>query len=291
MSFAILVHGGAGPAASDDVAEQYGERCLAAARRGHALLREGRPALDVVEAAAVALEDDPLFNAGTGSCLNADGEVEMDASIMDGASLSVGAVAAVRAVRNPVLLARAVMERTSHVLLAGDGAEQLARELGVPACDPKSLITEGALRAFRLAKEQGHGTIGAVAVDAHGHVAAATSTGGVRLKRRGRVGDSPVPGAGIYADDLGGAVSCTGQGEAILRVVLAKKCSDLLSQGLSPQEAARRALAELERVGGTGGLIAVDRHGTLAWAHNTQRMTRAWIDARGAEGWGFWPRG
>lgn len=293
MPIAIAVHGGAGSAAPDDSADAYQSGCLAAARAGYAVLTRGGSALDAVEVAAVALEDDPLFNAGTGSALNADGEVEMDASIMEGAALDAGAVAAVRAVRNPIRLARLVMQRTPHVLFAGAGAERLARELGLPPCDPASLVTPRARAAWQRARTAlpppSHGTIGAVALDRAGHLAAATSTGGTRMKRAGRVGDSPLIGAGTYADDLSGACSCTGHGEAIIKVVLAKRACDLLRSGLSPAEAAPRGVLELSRVRGDGGLILVDRAGRVGVAFNSARMSRASIDAAGRELTGFCP--
>lgn len=292
MPISIGVHGGAGPRVEGDVGAVFGEGCLEAARLGYAILQAGGSAVDAVEAAAVAMEDAPLFNAGTGGALNADGEVELDAALMSGERLSAGGVAAVRRVRHPVQLARWVMERTSHLLLVGEGAEAFAVEQGLVLIDPTTLITARQrqrwekARAAQVAPTTG-GTIGVVACDQHGHVAAATSTGGTVLKRRGRVGDSPLIGAGTYADDLGGAVSCTGQGEAIIKVVLAKYASDLLATGREPMAVASDALKELDRVGGDGGLILVDREGRLGWAFNSQRMSRAWIDAQGQEGWGF----
>ena len=289
MSIAIVVHGGAGSAAPDDDPEQARQGCLAAARRGYALLRQGASALDAVEAAATALEDDPRFNAGTGSCLNRDGDVEMDACLMDGADLRVGAVTLVRTVKNPIRLARAVMERTPHVLLAGEGASNLAREAGLEQVSPSALVTERALRRWREHREKSKpsssgGTIGAVAIDARGHVAAATSTGGMMGKLPGRIGDTPIPGAGTFADDAGGAASATGHGEMIIRVTLTRVVCDRLGSGEGAMEAARAGIAALERVHGTGGVIAVGRRGDVGWAFNTERMTRAWIDGAGVEG-------
>lgn len=293
MPIAILVHGGAGPIAEDDRAAACAAGCLAAARIGHAVLRTGGSALDAVEAATRALEDDPLFNAGTGAALNAEGRVELDASIMNGADLSAGAVCAVRRIKHPVALARQVMERTPHVLLAADGAERLAAELGIPTCDEEELITERARRRWEAeragAKPQvSHGTVGAVAVDDRGHVAAATSTGGTFGKRPGRVGDSPLIGAGNYADDRTGAASATGHGESIIKVVLAKFACDRLRIE-APTLAARAAIAELERVGGTGGIILASPSGALGFAFNTPRMSRASIDPQGREHAGFLP--
>ncbi len=294
MSIAIVVHGGAGPMSPDDDAERAQQGCLAAARCGYEILRRGGSALDAVEAAAVALEDDPVFNAGTGACLTREGGVELDASLMDGEALRVGAVALVRTVKNPIKLARAVMERTPHVFLAGEGASSLAREAGLDEVSPEALITEKARRRWRayLAKSAPSspgGTIGAVAIDGRGHVAAATSTGGMTGKLPGRVGDTPIPGAGTYADDLAGAASATGHGEMIIRITLTRVVCDHLRAGESAMTAARAGISALERVSGTGGVIAVGRGGDLGWAFNTERMARAWIDLHGNEGAAFGP--
>ncbi|AKU92083.1 isoaspartyl peptidase/L-asparaginase family protein [Vulgatibacter incomptus] len=293
MAHSILVHGGAGPIASDDRALACAEGCLAAARIGHAILTGGGSALDAVEAACAALEDDPLFNAGTGACLNADGDVELDAAIMEGTSLRAGAVAAVRTVRNPIRLARLVMDRSPHVLLAAHGAERFAREQGVAPHPPSLLVTQRALDRWRQERARliapKPGTVGAVAIDAAGRVAAATSTGGTSGKRAGRVGDSPLPGCGLYADDAAGAVSATGQGEAIIRVVLSKHVCDRIAAGEPADVAAANALRELRRVNGEGGIIAVDRHGRLGYATNAARMSRASIDVDGKESSAFEP--
>ncbi len=247
------------------------------------VLAAGGSALDAAQLAVRVLEDDPLFNAGTGSVLNEDGEVETDASVMEGATLRAGAVAAVRGVKNPVVLARAVMERSGHLLLAAEGALRFAREIGMALVDPGTMITEAALARFRdVARERGTGTVGACAIDAAGHVAAATSTGGTSHKRAGRVGDTPIIGAGTYADDAAGAVSCTGHGEDIVRVVLARACCERMARGMSAQQAADASIAELgRRVQGSGGLIAVDRQGRVGFAYNTQAMSRAWIGSGG----------
>jgi beta-aspartyl-peptidase (threonine type) len=282
----ILVHGGAGGVAADDLPDRAIEGCRRAAEAGYRVLQQGGPALDAVQAAAVVLEDDPVFNAGTGSCLTSDGTVETDASIMDGDGLRFGAVGALVGMKNPVLLARAVMDRTQHAFLVGEGAQRLAAELGFARIDAGALITERARarfeaeRARRLAPK--HGTIGVVARDAKGHVAAATSTGGTSFKRPGRIGDSPLPGAGTYADDRGGAASATGHGESILRVCLTQVAVMQMRHGQSAQAAAETALAELARIGGEGGLICVDGRGGHGLAFNTERMARAWIAADGA---------
>jgi len=286
--FTIAVHGGAGPAAADDDAQASMQGCRRAARAGFEVLKAGGSALDAVCAAAVVLEDDPIFNAGIGSCLNADGEVEMDASVMAGDGLRAGAVGAVRTVKNPVLLARAVMEKTSHVLLCAEGAQRFANEIGIPHIDPKELITERQVKRL-AAHQQSGGTIGAVARDARGHLAAATSTGGMTGKRGGRLGDTPIIGAGTYADDEGGAASATGHGEVIIRAVMSKVAIDALRAGASAGRAASEALEAVKRVGGEAGIIVVDRLGATGFAFNTARMSRPWLDSAGGEGQGFGP--
>jgi beta-aspartyl-peptidase (threonine type) len=189
-------------------------------------------------------------------------------------------------------LARVVMEKGLHVLLTGTGASQFARSVGIPRVDPKSLVTPRSRALWEHARKDAraaHGTIGAVAIDSKGHVAAATSTGGTANKQVGRVGDSPLIGAGTYADDQAGAVSMTGHGESIIRVVASKFACDRLRAGATASDAAQQTVRELERVKGEGGVILVDRHGKLAFAFNTARMSRAWVDGEGREGFGFGP--
>lgn len=282
---AIIVHGGAGPrspegvnsGAPDDPRLEGARRACAA---GAAVLDRGGSALDAVEVAVRALEDDPLFNAGTGSTLTSAGDVELDASIMDGASLRCGAVAVVKDVKNPVALARAVMERTEHVMLAGPAASAFAREAGFPL-HPNELLVTPAQRerweaARRGAASSRTGTVGAVARDVHGHLAAATSTGGMAMKLPGRVGDTPLVGCGTYADDELAAVSCTGHGERIIPLTLARHVADLVGAGRPAMEAAREGIALLgRRTQGTGGLIVVAPGGELGWAFNTPAMTWA----------------
>jgi len=284
----IIVHGGAGDLGPDDPASSGGPDAprLAGVRRaaeaGFRVLFAGGGALDAVEAAVRELEDDPTFNAGTGACLTAAGDVELDASIMDGATLRCGAVAVVKDVRNPVTLARRVMDGSSQVLLAGPGASAFAREVGLPTCRNSELVTPAQLERWRRLREKaaapsGKGTVGAVARDGRGHLAAATSTGGMSLKRPGRVGDTPIIGCGTYADDSLAAVSCTGHGERIIQLTLARHAADLVGRGMATMAAAREAVRELEaRVGGHGGLILVGPSGEAAFAHNTPVMTRAW---------------
>jgi beta-aspartyl-peptidase (threonine type) len=283
---AIIVHGGAGDRPPESVNSGGGENArLAGARRacaaGAEILSRGGSALDAVEAAVRILEDDPLFNAGTGACLTSAGDVELDASIMDGEALRCGAVAVVKDVRNPISLARAVMERTAHVMLAGPAASAFAREAGIPPWPNELLVTAAQRERWEAARAGAAasrtGTVGAVARDVRGHLAAATSTGGMTLKLPGRVGDTPLVGCGTYADDALAAVSCTGHGERIIQLTLARHAADLVGAGSSALEAAREAVALLgRRVGGTGGLIVVGPAGDIGFAHNTPLMTRAW---------------
>lgn len=275
---AIAVHGGAGPRLSDDVPKELREAALHAARVGHRLLIEGGSSADAVTEAVVELENCPLFNAGFGSTLNESGAVEMDASFMLD-SLEAGAVAAVQGVRNPVLLAREVVRRTPHLFIAGPPARKLAEQWGLCICTPEEMIAPRAkARWERSAPDRSSGgTVGAVAIDVHGRLAAATSTGGTARKLSGRVGDSPIIGAGTYARRGAGAISATGHGESIIKVVLAKFVSDRLSAGRTAADAVAEGIAELASIGGTGGLIAIDARGTVGIAFNTERMTRAWI--------------
>lgn len=270
---ALIVHGGAGadPADGEELRGGVREAALAGWR---VLTRDGS-ALDAVEAAVRVLEDHPRFNAGHGSVLTSAGTVEMDASIMEGDRLGCGAVAAVNRVANPITLARRVLQDGRHVLLVAEGAHAFARVTGLPECDPVSLVTER--QRARLSAE-GRGTVGAVALDRHGTVAAATSTGGMVGKRPGRVGDSALIGCGTYADSTLGGVSCTGSGEAIIRVVLARRALDFLKEADDPDYAAKVAVDLLAEEGhGEGGLILVDWRGRVGYAHSTPLMPVAWM--------------
>jgi beta-aspartyl-peptidase (threonine type) len=283
----VLVHGGAGDVGADRV-ERHVQGCRQAALAAAEVLRAGGSALDAVERAAVVLEDDPSFNAGTGACLNEEGLIELDAAIVEGTGLRAGAVCALPPFANPIAIARAVLEDGRHVLYAAEGAARFALERGFARATSEAMTTEHArarwaeAHAARTAAARagsgtpGGGTVGAVARDARGGVAAATSTGGRVDKRVGRVGDSAVVGAGTYADDEAGACSATGNGEAILRVGLTRGAADLLRAGVHPEEAARAAIRAMgSRVGGTGGVIVVDRTGRLGFARNTPTMTWA----------------
>jgi isoaspartyl peptidase/L-asparaginase-like protein (Ntn-hydrolase superfamily) len=279
---AIVVHGGAGGLIADpERAERMRAGAAAAVAAGHAVLAGGGAALDAVEAAVVVLEDDPEFNAGRGAALTEYGRVELDASMMDGTTRGAGAVAAVRGVRNPVRAARAVLAEGRHVLLVGPPAIEFAATAGLDFESETWFVTERERLALVALKEGdvtgARGTVGAVARDAEGRLAAATSTGGVSGQRLGRVGDSPLIGAGTWADDATVAVSCTGHGESIIRSALAHEVDALLRHGRCElEEACAQAIDRLARLGGDGGLIAVSSHGEVAATFNSAAMTRAW---------------
>jgi beta-aspartyl-peptidase (threonine type) len=276
---AVIVHGGAG-ADPIDGRDELRDGVRAAVLAGWRALGGGGRALDAVEAAVRALEDHPRFNAGRGSVLTSAGTVEMDASIMEGDRLACGAVATVSRVANPITLARRVMEDERHVLLVGDGAHAFARTVGLPECDPDILITDRQRARLAGHAAGSRGTVGAVAIDRHGTVAAATSTGGMMGKRPGRVGDSALIGCGTYADSALGGVSCTGTGEAIIRVVLARRALDHLAQHAQPEGAVRAAVDLLVEQGrGEGGLILVDSRGRVGYATSTPLMPVAWMSA------------
>ena len=258
------------------------ESCRLGARRaverGWEILVAGGSALDACQEAIIELEEDPVFDAGIGSHLNRDGVAQLDAILMDGISLKSGAVACVEHIRNPIQLARLVLDRSEHMLLTGYGAEQFARENGFPLCDPSifKIPTELNRWSERSAGSMRMGTVGAVALDLRGNLAAGTSTGGTFFKYPGRVGDSPLVGCGCYADNIGAAVSSTGNGESIMKVVLSKTANDLVAAGHSAQEAADAAVAILsKRTTGRGGLIIVDRNGGVGSAFTTKNLVRA----------------
>jgi L-asparaginase / beta-aspartyl-peptidase len=292
----LVIHGGSGSMARGTLtpeADAAGRAGLAAALdAGAALLRGGGAALDAVEAAIHVLEDDPAFNAGRGSVFTAEGRIECDAAIMDGRDRTAGAVAGVRSTRNPVTLARAVMAHSPHVFLAGSGADAFARAHGIEAAPPEWFETAERRRQLDeiLADPDApfdsgmkYGTVGAVALDTRGHVAAATSTGGLTAKRWGRVGDSPLIGAGTYADDRAAAVSCTGAGEVFIRLGVAHEiCARVRLARETAAAAASAAMAEVSALGGKGGVIFVAHDGSGGWHFNTPGMYRARISATGA---------
>ena len=268
----IIVHGGAGPIKDDSFTARLAG-CRAAALAGWQILAQGGNALDAVEAAVVVLEDNPLFNAGTGSTFNSLGKVEMDAAIMEGdAARRCGGVR-LPGIKNPIRLARRVLEDGRHVMLAGEGALLFARRSDFPNALPASLIVESEKQRW----ESKHGTVGCVAFDQHGKLAVATSTGGIFNKLPGRVGDSPLIGCGTYANRFG-AVSCTGHGEAIIRVVLARAAVQSLQDGNEPSAAAGMALANLAALtGSSAGLILIDSQGRVGYANNTTHMPVCYV--------------
>jgi isoaspartyl peptidase/L-asparaginase-like protein (Ntn-hydrolase superfamily) len=285
----IAIHGGAGTIGRSRMtpknAARYRGALQLALLEGYEILADGGSSLDAAIAAVVVLEDSPLFNAGRGAVYNAEARHELDAAVMDGATLRAGAVACVSRIRNPVLAARAVMEHGRHVLLAGRGAERFARQQGLKMVPESYFDTRrrlAALRSARRSAAEQHGTVGAVALDACGNLAAATSTGGYTGKAPGRVGDSPIVGAGTYADNQSCAVSGTGLGEFFMRSVLAYDVSARMRYGGdSLRRAASAALQNLSRLGGEGGLVAVDRRGNIALPFNCDGMYRACIDRNG----------
>lgn len=286
----LAIHGGAGDPAAGHQDTAYRQALREVAGEGRSLLEGGASALDVVERLVVRLEEIPLFNAGVGAVLNRDGQPELDAAIMDGAKGTCGAVAGVGRTRSPVRLARAVMERTPHVLFTGEGAEAIGRELGLPEVTPDFFVTEERFRQLKEAHRKGvitldhdsFGTVGAVARDRNGHLAAATSTGGLTNKRRGRVGDTPLVGVGTWADDATAALSCTGTGESFIRAVFAHRVHARMAfSGWDLGRACADALDEVRRLGGRGGCIAIDRAGNLALPFNAGSMFRGWVGADG----------
>jgi beta-aspartyl-peptidase (threonine type) len=291
----LALHGGAGDAAGGADHAPHRAALADIAAEALAWLREGRSALDAVERAVVRLEECPLFNAGVGAVLNRDGAPELDASIMDGATRACGAVAGVSRTKSPVELARAVMERSPHVLFMGAGADALARELGLPEVTPDYFVTEERFRQLKDAHARNvivldhddvaggaFGTVGAVARDQRGHLAAATSTGGLTNKRPGRVGDTPIVGVGTFADDSTMALSCTGTGESFIRAGFGHHIHARMA--FSNWDLARACAEALELVRGykgRGGCIAIDRHGNFALPYTSKVMFRAWAGEDG----------
>ncbi|HYL67774.1 MAG TPA: isoaspartyl peptidase/L-asparaginase [Candidatus Limnocylindria bacterium] len=309
MRPSLIIHGGAWKIPDEAV-----EDCRAGIRRalelGWKILNAGGRAIEAVEAAIVSLEDDPTFDAGIGSHLNRDGRVQLDAIMMDGATLKAGSVAAVERIRNPIRLARHVLEKSEHMMLVGPGAELFAAENGIALCDPEDLIIDSERTAWRRCLEDSHaaehhlghefGTVGAVALDVDGHLFAGTSTGGTCCKLPGRVGDSPLIGCGCYADAEAGGVSCTGHGEGIMKIVMAKMATDLLSTPPSSRRTSRSKLKDAappqnhaqfvadacvrklaHRAHTSGGLILLDHDGQPAAAFNTSRMAYGFVEAKG----------
>jgi beta-aspartyl-peptidase (threonine type) len=302
----LVIHGGAGTILrsqmSPDREKAYQEALSEALRRGYEVIKNGGTALDATEASVRYLEDNPLFNAGKGAVFTNEGKNELDAAIMDGQTLKAGAVAGLTTVRNPITAARAVMEKSPHVMMIGGGAEKFAREQKLEIVDPSYFHTEDRWRGLQRAKrddslkaakqsallqpenrDDKYGTVGAVALDKKGNLAAATSTGGMTNKKYGRVGDVPVIGAGTYANNNTCAISCTGWGEFFIRLVVAKSISDLIEyKGLSVQEAADKlVMKDVPKLGGDGGLIALDKNGKFSMPFCTEGMYRGYITESG----------
>jgi len=286
----LVIHGGAGAMRPEHGEPDHEERARDGLREsldaGSAILAAGGSAIDAVEAAVRVLEENPCFNAGRGSALTSDGGVELDAAIMDGRNRRAGAVAGLRTTRAPVSLARALMERGPHVFLSFEGADRMAREIGLEQVDNGWFVTGERRRQLDELLAKGgfdadvkYGTVGAVAVDEAGHVAAATSTGGLTAKQWGRIGDCPVIGAGTYADDRSAAVSATGSGEYFIRSVAGHQLAERVRLANEPlQESLEAVLADITGLGGTGGLIAVTAKGEAAWAFTTRAMYRGFAD-------------
>ncbi|WP_295120945.1 isoaspartyl peptidase/L-asparaginase family protein [uncultured Chitinophaga sp.] len=310
--YVLVIHGGAGTILKSQMTPAKEKAYIAALEQalkaGYAVISKGGSSLDAVEAAVRVMEDSPLFNAGKGAVFTNEGKNELDAAIMNGKTLEAGAVAGVTTIRNPITAARAVMEKSQHVMMMGAGAEKFAKEAGLEIVDPSYFYTEDRWRGLQRAKAQDSvkaqldhadtakvsllgianhdykfGTVGAVALDKAGNLAAATSTGGMTNKKFGRVGDAPIIGAGTYANNATCAISCTGWGEYFIRLSVAKTSSDLMEyKGLSVKDAtSEMIMKKVPALGGDGGLIALDKDGNMAWPFNTAGMYRGCITADG----------
>ena len=307
--FGFAIHGGAGTIVrsgmTPEMENEYRAKLNEALFAGFEILNHGGPSLDAVEAAIRIMEDSPLFNAGKGAVYTSDGTIELDASIMDGRTLKAGAVAAVKHLKNPITVARLVMEKSPHVLMVGDGAEAFAKEKGIELVPQEYFQTTRRWQELQRAKEKEkqeaeqpkkisrdldmeyrdvtkYGTVGAVALDQHGNLAAATSTGGKTNKKFGRVGDSPIIGAGTYANNRTCAVSGTGDGEYFIRGVLAYDISAMMEyDGKTLREASRIAIEKLGKLGGSGGIIAIDHDGNISMPFNTEGMYRGYVGVDG----------
>ncbi|WP_448104769.1 isoaspartyl peptidase/L-asparaginase family protein [Pedobacter panaciterrae] len=308
--YVLVVHGGAGTILKSTMTPEkeaaYTAALTKALQRGYNAIKSGKTSLDAVEAAIHVLEDSPLFNAGKGAVFTHDGKNEMDAAIMDGKSLKAGAVAGVTVIRNPITAARAVMEKSEHVMMVSRGAEEFAKQCGVEIVDPKYFYTKerwdglqeaikedsvkavldhGNKKSMKLGtinRDYKFGTVGAVALDKMGNLAAGTSTGGMTNKKYGRVGDSPIIGAGTYANNLTAGISCTGWGEFYIRSVVAYDVSAMMEyRNLSVADASKKALDKMEKLGGDGGLIALDKNGNVAMPFNTEGMYRGTVTEDG----------
>ena len=300
----LVIHGGAGNITRENISpaeeKQYREILNKALDVGYKILKDGGTSVEAVSQVLVLLEDSPLFNAGRGSVFTSEGRNEMDASIMDGETLNAGAVGGITIVKNPVLAAKMVMENSPHVFLTGKGAEEFARQQGLQIVDPSWFGTSKRKESLEQIKklenqqegmnqmgnnhDQKHGTVGAVALDKNGNLAAATSTGGMTNKKFGRIGDSPIIGAGTYANNNTCAVSCTGHGEYFIRLTIAHDISALMEyKNLTVKQAGDEVIKKLAISGGTGGVIIVDKNGNIAMPFNTEGMFRGYIIADGSK--------
>lgn len=282
-TFAIVVHGGAGSynlTTEEEILYKQGiEKALNA---GYSVLEKGGSSLDAVEEAIKVMEESPLFNAGRGSVLNERGYIEMDASIMDGRQLKAGAVAGIKHYLHPISIAKKVMEKTSHVFLVGDGAEKFALSQGFQPVPFDSLVISKRFQEWQKQKEKRYGTVGAVAIDKNGDIAAGTSTGGMGFKMEGRVGDSPIIGAGTYANNQSCGVSCTGWGEYFIEQVAAFQVSALiLYRKYGLQTAIDEVLQKIKKMGATGGIIGIDKQGNVGWGFSTDGMPRGFKKSDG----------
>jgi L-asparaginase / beta-aspartyl-peptidase len=306
-SFTLVIHGGAGTILKQHMSpameKEYRDALNKALDAGYEILKNGGSSIEAVTAVIVLLEDSPLFNAGRGSVLTSTGKIEMDASIMDGKTLNAGAVAGVSTIKNPILAAHAIMVNSPHVFLTSEGAETFARQQGLQFMDAAWFYTKNRKDALEKAKEREaqeegmnwmekekdeslkHGTVGAVALDIHGNLAAATSTGGMTNKKFGRIGDSPIIGAGTYANNATAAISCTGHGEYFIRLAIAHDISALIAyKGMTAKEAGNEVIMKkLTHLGGTGGAIILDKNGNIAMPFNTEGMYRGYIRSDGAK--------
>ena len=308
--YVLVIHGGAGTILKSQMTAEkekaYNDALNTALGKGEAILQNGGTAMDAIEASIRYMEDSPLFNAGKGAVFTNEGKNELDAAFMDGKTLGAGSVAGVTTIRNPITAARMVMEHSPHVMMAGRGAEQFAKEMGLPIVDPSYFYTEERWKGLQEAKTEDslktlsdttarkstglrqkenrdykYGTVGAVALDQYGNLAAGTSTGGMTNKKFGRIGDAPVIGAGTYANNKTVAISCTGWGEYYIRLVMAKTISDRMEYGKIPLKKAadEMVLNQLPALGGDGGLIAVDKDGNIAMPFCTEGMYRGYVRA------------
>lgn len=306
--FVLAIHGGAGTILkknmTDSLEKAYIEKLTESLQAGYDQIKQGKSSLDAIEAAIHVMEDSPLFNAGKGAVFTNQGKNELDAAIMDGSNLKAGAVAGVTSIKNPISAARAVMDKSEHVMMVGKGAEEFAAKNGIEIVDPKYFWTQqrwdGLQRALKRDaeraeldhddkqaflppyKDEKFGTVGCVALDQHGNLAAGTSTGGMTNKKFGRVGDAPIIGAGTYANNETVAISCTGWGEFFIRSVAAYNVSAKMKYAkLNIKEASQQVIDEIGKLGGDGGMIAIDKNGEVAMPFNTEGMYRGTVTADG----------